>query len=87
MALGTPLIASNTGSLPEVVGDAALTVDPYDVAAIAEALRRLDTEPNLRAELARAGPVQASNFSGARYQQVVAQLYSEVREKSSPPSR
>ena len=57
MACGTPVVASNTSSLPEVVGDAALTVDPYDVEGLTKAMEQLRTtksyitrcEPDARA--------------------------------------
>ena len=55
MASGTPVITSNVSSLPEVVGDAALLIDPYDPAAIAAAMRRVLTEPALREDLRRRG--------------------------------
>lgn len=51
MSTGTPVIVSNASVLPEVTGDAALAVDPGDEAAIAAALRRMCTEPDLRASL------------------------------------
>ncbi len=63
MQHGTPVACSNTSSLPEVVGDAALTFDPLDEAQIAAAMVRLDQEPELRARLARAGPEQVRRFS------------------------
>jgi len=66
MACGTPVVASNTTSIPEVVGDAGLLVDPYDVAAIAEALHRLMTDDALRAELAARGLRRAAHFSWQR---------------------
>lgn len=55
MASGTPLIASRTGALPEVVGDAAVQVTPGDVEELAEALRRLHDSPEERARVGRAG--------------------------------
>lgn len=85
LALGVPLITSNSGSLPEIVGEAALMVAPYDVSAMAAALRRLDGDPALRAQLAAAGPVQAGNFSSARYQQAIGQLYQAVAGFMSAP--
>ena len=45
MASGTPVVTSNVSSLPEVVGDAALLIDPYDPSAIQQAMRRVLTEP------------------------------------------
>ena len=66
MACGTPVITSNTSSLPEVVGDAALLVDPYDVEAIAEALARLLEDKELRQRLREAGLARARLFSWER---------------------
>lgn len=54
-ACGTPVLASNTSSLPEVVGDAGLLVDPHDVAAIAEGIERLATDAALREQLRERG--------------------------------
>ncbi|GIV97635.1 MAG: glycosyl transferase family 1 [Herpetosiphonaceae bacterium] len=66
MACGTPVLASSTSSLPEVVGDAALLVDPTDPAAIAEAILRLCGDTGLRAELAARGIERARLFSWRR---------------------
>ncbi len=63
MACGTPVITSNTSSLPEVVGDAALLVDPYDIDAIADALARLLADADLRQQLRAAGLARARRFS------------------------
>jgi glycosyltransferase involved in cell wall biosynthesis len=54
-ACGTPVLASTTSSLPEVVGDAGLLVEPYDVEAIADGLVQLASKPDLRAELRERG--------------------------------
>lgn len=75
MALGTPVITSTTSSLPEVAGDAALLVDPYDVQAIARAILRMDESEELRAELAQRGRVQAEIFSAAAYAKRLADFY------------
>ena len=58
MACGTPVVASNAGALPEVLGDAALLVDPCDEDALAEALRAAATDDGTlrRRGLARAAP-------------------------------
>jgi glycosyltransferase involved in cell wall biosynthesis len=60
---GVPVITSNTSSLPEVAGDAALLVDPHDVDAIADAMYRLVTDPELSAELRRRGHENVKRFS------------------------
>jgi glycosyltransferase involved in cell wall biosynthesis len=75
MLLGTPVLCSNTSSLPEVAGDAALSVDPYDTAAIGAGLRALDADADLRADLARRGLEQAAQFSPERYRAHLAALY------------
>ncbi len=63
MANGTPVVTSSISSLPEVVGDAALTVDPYNVDEMALAIRRILTEPELSARLVAAGHERARHFS------------------------
>ncbi|HEV2363236.1 MAG TPA: glycosyltransferase family 1 protein [Caulobacteraceae bacterium] len=63
MALGTPVIASTAGALPEVCGEAALLVDPCDVGAIKRAIQALAADESLRAELARKGLARAAEFS------------------------
>ena len=78
MMLGTPVLTSNTSSLPEVVNDAALKVDPYDVRAIAGGLRALDDDAQLRARLSLAGGEQARLFTMDRYQERLAAMYDKV---------
>lgn len=63
MHCGAPVIASNTSSLPELVGDAGLLVDPLDVNAIAAKLARLAASLELRADLAAKGRVRAAQFT------------------------
>ncbi|MGC9399277.1 MAG: glycosyltransferase family 4 protein [Anaerolineae bacterium] len=66
MACGVPVLCSNTSSLPEVVGDAALTIDPSDTEALRSALRRLLRDADLRADLRARGLARAAAFSWAR---------------------
>jgi glycosyltransferase involved in cell wall biosynthesis len=63
MACGTPVIASNLSSLPEVAGDAALLVDPYQVGEIALAMQALLTETNLHTQLRQWSLARAAQFS------------------------
>ncbi len=63
MACGAPVIASNTSSLPEVIGRSDATFDPGDPAAIATCIRKVLESPAFRAELAAYGPVQAKRFT------------------------
>jgi glycosyltransferase involved in cell wall biosynthesis len=78
MQLGTPVLTSRTSSLPEVAGDAAVFVDPYDVASISEGLRALDQDEALRARLTLAGPRQADLFSTERYLARLEAMYAET---------
>lgn len=78
MLLGTPVITSNTSSLPEVVGDAALTVDPYDISDLVGAIQAVDRDPALRARLAHDGPRQATLFSPDRSAARLAALYAKL---------
>jgi glycosyltransferase involved in cell wall biosynthesis len=66
MACGTPVLASDVASLPEVVGDAALTVDPRDDEALASQLARGLTDRGLRDRLRGAGRAQAGKFTWER---------------------
>ncbi len=75
MLLGTPVICSNTSSLPEVAGEAALMVDPYDTTAICDAIRKLDADADLREELVAQGLKQASKYTAEKYRARLAQVY------------
>ena len=66
MACGTPVVASDTTSIPELVGDAALLCPPGDVEAFAAALRRLRTEAELADDLRRRGLARAAEFTWER---------------------
>jgi glycosyltransferase involved in cell wall biosynthesis len=63
MACGTPVIASAVASIPEIAGDAALLVDPHEVAEIADAFRRLAGSESLREALRRRGLERATRYS------------------------
>lgn len=81
MASGTPVVTSNVSSLPEVVGDAALLVDPYDCEAIAGAVRMVLTDQALRDDLASRGLARAREFSWAKAAERVRAIYGEVGGK------
>ena len=66
LAYGVPVVASNTTSLPEIVGDAGILVDPLDEAAIGAALVRVLADAPLRARLIAVGPERAAHFSWER---------------------
>jgi glycosyltransferase involved in cell wall biosynthesis len=78
MLLGTPVVTSHTSSLPEIAGDAALYVNPYETDDIARAIKTIVADADLRAELSRRGCMQAEQFSVARYRERVAALYDRL---------
>ncbi len=78
MSAGVPVLASRTGSLPEVVGDAGLLVDPYDVDALVAGIRAIDGDESLRARLIAAGPQQADRFSFERFRDGMNLVYQSV---------
>lgn len=61
-ACGTPVICSNTSSLPEVAGEGALLIDPLDSAALAEGMRQMSSDVGLRARLVEAGYANLRRF-------------------------
>ncbi len=78
LACGVPTLTSNTTSLPEIAGDAALTVPPDDVEAVADGLHRLLTDRALRQQLRQRGPRHAARFTWQATAQRTAQLYRAV---------
>jgi glycosyltransferase involved in cell wall biosynthesis len=78
MASGTPVITSNVSSLPEVVADAALLIDPYEPDSIADAIRRVLTDECLREDLRQRGLERARHFSWERSIRRVREIYDEV---------
>ena len=82
MACGTPVIASNQGSLPEVVGDAGPLVEPTDVEGIAAAAERLLTDAELHAEMRKKGLERARTFSWERTARETLDVYRNVRDMS-----
>ncbi|MDH7488469.1 MAG: glycosyltransferase family 1 protein [Anaerolineae bacterium] len=75
MACGTPVVVSDRASLPEVVGDAGLTVPPDDVSALAEAMAAILREPSLAAQLRERGLRRAGEFTWERTAQATVQAY------------
>ncbi len=78
MAWGTPVLASSAGSLPEVVGDAGLLVDPYDVDELARAMERLLDDAALRERLIEAGRRRAATFTWERCAATVEAVIQEA---------
>ena len=80
MACGTPVVTSNVSSLPEVVGDSAMQVNPENVFDIARGIKEVLLNEELRAQLIRRGREQAGRFS---WQQTGRQVLDIYREASS----
>lgn len=78
MALGTAVLTSTGGSLPEVAGDAAIMVDPYDVRAMTAGIRTLDADDAVREDLQARGLIQSNRFSVDAYQQALAGMYTKL---------
>ena len=78
MASGTPVVTSNVSSPPEVAGDAAILVDPYDPHAIADGIFRVLTDADLRKALRRKGVARAGQFSWEQSVRRVRRIYNEV---------
>lgn len=78
MACGTPVVTSDTSSLPEVAGDAALQVDPYNVEAMADAMRRMLEDGDLAQELRERGLARAAQFSWERTARETVKVYEQV---------
>ena len=82
MACGTPVVASNTSSIPEVIGEAAIMVNPYDVEALAEAMRQVASDSSLRTGMAARGMKRARLFS---WNGTVDQILQVLRAAAGEP--
>jgi glycosyltransferase involved in cell wall biosynthesis len=83
MASGCPVITSNVSSLPEVVGEAALLVDPYDVEALAQAMLTVLEDDELKREMSKKGIAQAQKFSWEKAGAELLAVCREVADKAS----
>ena len=81
MAVGVPVVTTRAGGLPEAVGDAALTVDPTDVDALADALGRMLVDVELRSSLVARGHEQVACFSWERAVDGLVDLYRRVASR------
>jgi len=86
MACGTPVVASRAGSLPEVLGEAALLVPPDDPGALEDALARLLDDGALRATLRERGLARATEFTWERTARQTLEAYREVCERARRPA-
>lgn len=78
MASGCPVIVSNVSSLPEVVGNAGLLIDPYSVDQIEQAIRILISDKKLREKYAKLGLAESQKFSWDKMSKKVLQVFAKV---------
>lgn len=84
MAAGVPVICSNIPALAEVVGKAAIQVDPHDTSALSEAVRAVLTDADLRVRLVQLGRERASSFSWERTAYETLKIYEHVLRSVGP---
>jgi glycosyltransferase involved in cell wall biosynthesis len=81
MACGTPVVTSNVSSLPEVAGGAAILVDPYEPASIADGITRAVTDESARTDLITRGRARARDFSWSQSAAAIHRIYMDVLER------
>ncbi len=84
MASGTPVVTSNVSSLPEVVGDAAILVDPYDPDSIADGMKQALQDTDLRATLIERGHAKVREYSWEQSVARIREVYGEVMQEPQP---
>ncbi len=81
MACGCPVITSNTSSLPEVVGEAGIMVDPHNTDSLAQAMSKVLTDSKLRDNMIRKGLEQAKSFSWEKAAEQTLEVYNKVENR------
>ena len=81
MACGTPVVTSNVSSLPEVVGDAGLTVDPTDIYDLAGAMSRALQDSQLQQQMIQRGLARAAEFTWLRAAAQLGQIYQQISDQ------
>jgi hypothetical protein len=79
-ACGTPVIASNVSSIPEVAGDAALLIDPHNVEEIANAISKVLQDPVLRDQMVHKGAAQLKNFSWEKNAIETVSIFNRIKD-------
>lgn len=87
MACGTPVITSNTSSMPEIAGNAARLVDPLNASEIADAIISLSVNEALRVKNIQNGFINAAKFKWTHAAEKVLNLYKAVLQEASNPER
>jgi len=80
MSCGTPVISSNTSSLPEVVGNAGILIDPHNPNELADKIIKVISDDSLKQEMTKKGIKQAQNFSWVQTAKKTLNTYNEVYE-------
>ena len=78
MSCGCPVITSNTSSLPEVVGDAGIMIDPYDIDGLASSMYKVLSNDELKADMVKKGLERAKMFSWEKTAKETLQVYANV---------
>lgn len=86
MACGCPVITSNAASLPEVVGDAGIMVDPQDNQALTEAMHKVLTDKNLALEMSKKSLERAKHFSWEKTAKGIFGVYQEIFRANINPT-
>ena len=81
MACGSPVITSNVSAMPEVAGDAAILVDPYNTELVAKAMREVSINHSLRNDLIEKGYVRAKLFTWNNYTGKILETYKKLLNK------
>lgn len=83
MACGTPVLASNTGALPELLNETGVLFDPYDVGAMVDALNRVWRDPELRSQMGERGLKRAAQFTWEASARRLLSVFTELAGPSS----
>ena len=83
MACGCPVVTANTSSLPEVVGEAGIMVNPYDTRSLVQAMRRVLTDDKLRDNMVRKGLEQSKKFSWEKTAELTLQVYNKIAPREN----
>lgn len=78
MSQGTPVVSSDIASIPEIVGDAGILIDPHDKHALFHALRSIILDQTLRTSLAKKAPLQANKFTWEQTAKETLKVYQQV---------
>jgi glycosyltransferase involved in cell wall biosynthesis len=78
MQCGCPVIASNTASIPEVAGEAAILIDPYDEEDLSASISKVRTDPKTRRRMSTLGIEQARKYSWSKRMETVLGVYDQI---------